>query len=146
MKKNSNLLLFAGVILLIAIANTVMLIVDFCTGNYAMITHQDKVVENVTNVLMIVLVSISVLSILINIGLGIKGIGEAVNPKGGKAHIFIAKFIAIVNLIMALIVAVSLFNTNDLSGDIGTLFICMIDSIIMYSYAQECEKVNKSLK
>ena len=146
MKKNTNLLLFAGVILLVAIANVVMLIVDFCTGNYAMITHQDKVVENVTNVLVIVVMSLSILSILVNFGLGIKGIVEAIKPTGGKLHIFIAKFIAVINLLLALIVAISLFNTTDLSGDIGTLFICMIDSIIMYSYAQECEKINERIK
>ena len=146
MKKNKVLYLYGILLFVMAFVDAVTLIISAVTGEISMITHEEALVEKVANIVIVGILVCIVLSILINGYLGIKGIKEATNPSGGKFHIFIAKFVGIINLLMALVVAVALFKSDSMWNDICTLCACLVDASVMFFYANECKKINKSLK
>ena len=146
MKKNTVLYIYGILLLAVAIVDAITLIISASTGEIAMIVHEKEFVEKLANLVIIGVVACISISVLINAYLGIKGIKEATKPSGGKLHIIIARIICIINYLMALVVVVALFKSDSMWNDICTLCSCLVDASIMFFYASECKKVNKSLK
>ena len=146
MKKNTNLYIYGILLLVVAIVDAITLIISASTGEIAMIVHEKEFVEKLANLVIIGVVACISISVLINAYLGIKGIKEATKPSGGKLHIIIARIICIINYLMALVVVLALFKSDSMWNDICTLCSCLVDASIMFFYASECKKVNKSLK
>lgn len=141
MKNNKTLLIYGWLLLAIAILDLAMLVLDFIGGDFAMVTHEDQLVENLANAVIIIVLSISILSILIGGYLGIKGVLEAKNPTNATLHIILAKIIAVINVVLAVLFAIAMIGTNDLFGDIVTPSLCVLDAVIMFSYAKEAKAV-----
>ena len=146
MKKNKTLYIYGILLLVVAIVDAITLIISAATGEIAMIVHEKEFVEKLANLVIIGVVACISISVLINAYLGIKGIKEATKPSGGKLHIILAKIICIINCLMALVVVIALFKSDSVWNDISTLCSCLVDASIMFFYASECKKINKSLK
>lgn len=141
MKKNKNLYLYGVVLLGLAILDLVMFIISAASGEIKMVEHEKEALANFANFAIVCVVAAIIISILVNAYLGIKGMKESKKPSGGKAHIIIAKLIAILNIIVAVCVVVALFKSDSMWNDIWTLCVSVVDAIFMFSYAKEAKKV-----
>lgn len=141
MKKKTELLIYSIALLVIALCNLGMLVMDFNAGAFEMVTHEDALVEKVTNIILMVLLGCGIISIIANAYLGVKGIVSVVNLSHGRLHIFIAKLIGTFNLVLTVIVGLSLLNSTDLASDFKTFLLCLVDVILMYSYAKAAKAV-----
>lgn len=141
MKKTKQLFIYGIVLVALAVIDLLKLILDFRAGLFEMVVHSDKTVQDVTNIVLYVIIGFSVLSMLIGFYLGGKGIAESRNPSGDRLHIVIARVIGTLNLIMMVIVGLSLLNSTDLLHDLETLGLYTIDMILFYSYANVAKAV-----
>ena len=141
MKKRKELLIYGIVLIVLAIIDILKLILDLDSDIFGTVQTEDQLVQTVIKIVFYVIISISALSILIELFLGGKGIAESKNPSGAKFHISLAKFIGIINIVFAVIIVISMFNSTDLKSDFETLSLCMIDIIFMFSYASVAKSV-----
>jgi bacteriorhodopsin len=125
----------------LAIIDILQLILDLDSGVFDVLKTEDALIQTVMKVIFYVIISIIGLSILIELYLGGKGIAESKNPSGAKFHISLAKFIAIINIVLAVITVISMFNSTNLKSDFETLSLCTIDIIFMFSYASAAKRV-----
>lgn len=143
MKKSKELLIYSIALLFIAICEFFILLLDIRAGDYAMVTHEDALIQALTNGIIVVVLACSCISILVGGYLGIKGWLESRKPSGGSLHIVIAKIIAILNVILFIIFLLSMIGSTDLGDDIYTLATCGVDTILMFSYLGAAKAVKK---
>jgi peptidoglycan/LPS O-acetylase OafA/YrhL len=105
-----------------------------------MFTTTDPEMQGAKTVLYVV-TGYAVWTILLGLYLGIKGIAESRNPSGGRLHIFLARLIGIINLVLAVILGLSLLDSTDFWHDFETFGLCVIDLIFMFSYASAAKAV-----
>ena len=141
MKKRTELVLYSIALIVIALCDLGMLVLDFRGGYFENITSDDALVEKVFNIFTKVLFGIASLSILINVYLAVKGFAELGNFSGGRFHIILARIIGIFNLILAVILGLALLDSTDFWHDFETLGLCVIDLIFMFSYASAAKAV-----
>ena len=141
MKKRKELLIYSIVLIGLAILDILQLILDLDSGIFELLKTEDELVQTVMKVIFYVIISITALSILIELYLGGKGIAESKNPSGAKFHISLSKFIGIINIVFAVITVISMFNSTNLKSDFETLSLCVIDIIFMFSYANAAKRV-----
>ena len=141
MKKRTELVLYSIALIVIALCDLGMLVLDFRSGYFENITSDDALVEKVFNIFMKVLFGIASLSILINVYLAVKGFAELGNFSGGRFHIILARIIGIFNLILAVILGLALLDSTDLTTDLKTFGLCIVDMILMFSYAKAAKAV-----
>lgn len=103
----------------------------------------DASYHDAVKIFMFVLLGISVVSLLVQVFLAIRAIQISKTPSKATLHLSIAKFLMILNIVLAVIVAISLFSSNDISDDLITLALCFVDACIMYSYLQEGKRVRE---
>ena len=142
MKKRTQVFLYGIVFIILAIIDAIMLFMDFNEGFFDEIAHPDPTVESVTNIVLYVLLAWATLSILIEFYLGIKGLADSRGPAGSRLHIFIARVIGIINVILLLILGLSLLDSTDLLHDLETVGLCLVDIILMFSYANAAKAVH----
>jgi uncharacterized membrane protein YhaH (DUF805 family) len=134
-------------IVILAGLTLVRLIVDAClTGFNPSSVNIEGASETLIKVSLIIAFVLALILLIPDVYVGIKGIKEATKPSGGKLHIILAKIICIINCLMTLVVVVALFKSDSIWNDISTLCSCLVDASIMFFYASECKKINKSLK
>ena len=141
MKKKTELLIYGIVLIALAIIDIFSLAMNFRGGLVESLTADTEFSVEIVKAVLYVMVGISVLSILLGLYLGIKGIMESRNPSGGRLHISLAKLVGIINLIFAIILGFSLLNSTDLWNDMETFGLCMVDLIFMFSYASAAKAV-----
>lgn len=142
MKKRTELFIYGIVLIGLAIIDILTLAMDFRGGLIESLTTPDPSMETVKIVLYVV-VGYAVWSILLGFYLGVKGITESRNPSGGRLHIFLAKLVGFINLVLAVILGLSLLDSTDLWHDLETFGLCMIDLIFMFSYASAAKAVRR---
>jgi hypothetical protein len=141
MKKTKELQFYAIALLILAFFDLIMIALGYFAGDYAMVSHESTVVKVITNVMIIVVLVCSLISVLVGVYLGVKGIMEAKKPTNGRLHIVVAKAIAIFNIVLAVITGLALFGSTDVSEDITTFGICVADAMFMFSYANAAKAV-----
>ena len=141
MRKTKELFIYGIALFALAVIDMLTFILDIRAGLFDMIGSEDTLEQKVTNIIIYVMAGWCIISILINAYLGIKGIAESKNASGGRLHIFIAKFIGIVNLIFAIILGIGLLDSTDLLSDLETFGLCVVDMILMFSYASAAKAV-----
>ena len=141
MKKRTELVLYSIALIVIALCDLGMLVLDFRGGYFDNITSDDALVEKVFNIFMKVLFGIASLSILINVYLAVKGFAELGNFSGGRLHIVLARIIGIFNLVLTVILGLGLLDSTDLATDLKTFGLCIVDMILMFSYAKAAKAV-----
>ena len=140
MKKTKELLIYGIVLIVLAVIDIITLAMDFSGGLLDSLTTTDVSMETAKLVLYVV-VGFAVWSILVGLFLGIKGVVESRNPSGSRLHIFLARFVGVINLVLAVILGLSLLDSTDLWHDLETFGLCMIDMIFMFSYASAAKAV-----
>jgi hypothetical protein len=140
MRKTTELLIYGIVLIGLAIIDIYTLVLDFNAGLLEMLTTTDVSMETAKIVLYVV-VGFAVWSILVGLFLGIKGVVESRNPSGSRLHIFLARFVGVINLVLAVILGLSLLDSTDLWHDLETFVLCMVDLIFMFSYASAAKAV-----
>jgi hypothetical protein len=140
MRKTTELLIYGIVLIGLAIIDIYTLVLDFNAGLLEMLTTTDVSMETAKIVLYVV-VGLAVWSILVGLFLGIKGVVESRNPSGSRLHIFLARFVGVINLVLAVILGLSLLDSTDLWHDLETFVLCMVDLIFMFSYASAAKAV-----
>ena len=141
MKKTKELHFYAVALLILAVFDLIMIAVGFLAGDYAMIVNESALVQAVTNAIIIVVLVCSLISVLVSAYLGVKGLMEVKKPTNCKTHILLAKIAAIFNIVLAVIMGLALFGSTDLSEDITTFGICVVDAMFMFSYANAAKAV-----
>ena len=141
MKRNKTLLVIGWLLLIVAVVDAVDVIIGFIKNSYVVPANPDQLVQTVQTVVIIVGISFSIISILVNAFLGIRGITESSNPSGGKAHIVIAKILAVLCVIVCVLSAIALFSSKDLLADIVALAIYIVDASLMFIYVREAKAV-----
>ena len=134
MKKKKELHFYGVALTILALFDLCMLLIGFLRGDYAMVTHEDALVQAVTNGIVIVVVGCAALSVLGGAYLGVKGIMESKKPSGGRLHIVIAKFAMVLNFVLAGFMALTLFGTDNFFDDFTTTGLCVVDAMFMYCY------------
>ena len=141
MKKRTQLFLFGIALFFVAICDLLLLIMSYQAGDFSMVTHEDTLVQTVTNTIIKVILGSSIVSIVVGGYLGLKGMSESRNPSGGGFHIFLARIAGILNLILAVLMGLALLNSSDFSSDIQSFIICVGDMILMFGYASVAKAV-----
>ena len=141
MKKTKQLFLYGIALFGIAICDLILLFMGIRAGDFAMITHEDALVQAVTNATVTIVFVCSIISMVVGGYLGVKGIWESKNPSGGGFHIFLARVVGILNLILTVFMGLALLNSTDLSNDIQSFIICAGDMILMFCYANAAKAV-----
>ena len=142
MKKRTQVLLYGIAFIILALIDAITLYMDFSEGYFDQIIHPDPTVQNVTNTILYVILAWAVLSVLTGFYFGIKGIADSRGPFGSRLHIFLARVIGIINVIMLIILGLSLLDTTDLWYDLETISLCLVDIILMFSYANAAKAVH----
>ena len=143
MKKRTELCIYCIALIVIALCDLGMLVMDVQSGYFENITSDDAMVEKAVNIFMKVLFAIASLSILINVYLAVKGFMTLGGSSDGRFHIVLASIIGILNLILAVILGLGLLDSTDLANDFKTFGLCIIDMILMFSYAKAAKAVRR---
>ena len=141
MKKRTEIFLYGIALIILAIIDAITLLMDFNEGFFNGIVHPDPTVQNVTNIVLYVLLSWAILSILIGFYLGVKGIADSRGGYGSRLHIVLARIIGIINVILLIILGLGLLDSTDLWHDLETVGLCLVDIILMFSYASAAKAV-----
>ena len=141
MRKTTQLLIYSIVLIGLAVIDVLTLMMDFRAGLWEMLLQADPTLQDAVSIVLYVMVGFSVLSILIGFYLGGKGLLEVRSPSGDRLHIVLARVIGTINLLLAAFFALSLLDSTDLAHDLETLGLCVIDVILMYSYANVAKAV-----
>ena len=141
MKKTTQLLIYSIVLIGLAVIDVLTLMMDFRAGLWEMLLQADPTLQDAVSIVLYLMVGFSVLSILIGFYLGGKGLLEVRSPSGDRLHIVLARVIGTINLLLAAFFALSLLDSTDLLHDLETLGLCVIDMILMYSYANVAKAV-----
>ena len=143
MNNNKTLFIYGWVLSLIALTEIVLLVIGVVRNDFAMVTNPDKLVETVTNAIIIAVLILDVLSIVVDGYLGLRGVWEAQNPTSGKFHIILANIVAVINAILTVLVAIALFNSKDLLEDIITCVVSLVNTVFMFFYAKVAKAVRE---
>ena len=141
MTNKKQLFLYGVALLIIALCNLGLLVLDYVGGDFNMVTHEDALVQAITNAIIIIVLVASSISVIVGVYLGVKGVLESKKSSGGKFHIVLAKIVAIFNLVLLIIVGLSMIGSSDLGNDVFTLATCGADTIIMFEYAKVAKAV-----
>ena len=136
MSKRKQLHRYGVALLLVAVCNLVILVLNIIAGDFDLLTYEDALVQDVANAIIITVLSCTALSILVGGYLGIKGILEAKKISGRSVHIVVARAVAVINLILAVIMGLALLGSRNLGDDFSSFVFCFVDTIIMYEYAK----------
>lgn len=146
MKKSKELFIYSIVILFVALCDLVRVIIQLFKVDFNMFANEEALLQAVGKTILIIAFVISFVSIIIGIYLGAKGIAESRKTSGSRLHIVIGKFVAILNVILAICLAIALFNSKNLLDDIFSFVIALTDVIIMFSYVSTAKAVRNGEK
>lgn len=146
MKKSKELFIYSIVILFVALCDLVRVIIQLCTIDFNMFANEEALLETVGKTILIIAFIISFISIIIGFYLGVKGIAESKKTSGSRLHIVIGKIVAILNVILAISLAITLFDSKNLVDDIFSFIIALTDVIIMFSYVSTAKAVRNGKK
>lgn len=107
------------------------------------LNNVDAAYHDAIKIFMFVLLGISVVSMLIQVFLGVRAIQISKVPSKATLHLSIAKFLMVLNIVLAVIVAISIIGSDDIKSDIITLVLCIVDACIMYSYLKDGRSVRE---
>ena len=136
MSKKRQLYRYGIALLLVAISNLVILVLNIIAGEYDLLTHEDALVQAVANAIIITVLFCTSLSILVGAYLGLKGIFESKKISNRSVHIVVARAVAVINLILAVIMGLALLGSRNFGDDFSSFVFCFTDTIIMYEYAK----------
>lgn len=143
MKKSQvTLLVFSILILVIAFASTALLVGDFLTGKFNVNSAEYQSIENMVKVIFAIVVCIQIIVILAQVFIGIKGILESKKATDARLHILLAKTFAIVNVVLAVIGFIGVFDATELLfSAIAGVVTCVVDACIMFCYVKTAKEV-----
>ena len=142
MKKTTQLCIYGIVFFVLAVIDAITLVMDLRAGLLDMVLQAEPASKDLAIIILYVMIGFSVWSLLVELYLGCKGISESRNPSGSRLHIFVARFIGIVNLLLFIFLGISLLDSTDLMHDLETVIICAVDATLMLSYVSIAKAVH----
>lgn len=146
-EKNRKALKDLGILMLIlCIPKIVSFIVSVFSGVLNTANYVNEVAADMVgalHALVIITLSISVISILLQVFLGCRAIQLADAPTKSRSHINLSIFITVINIILAIIAAIALFNSTNVLDDVLNLLFNLATAAIFILYTRTAKLVRK---
>ena len=140
-KERKNLKEYSVVILILAALSLVRLIVDVCVNGFSPKGMPvEGVSEEVVKIAIIIAFVIALLLLIPNVYVGFKGLKEAQNPTGARAHIVWALVLSILYLIVTISSVVEITKGFDIDKLINVLNVA-VDTALFFAYYLTAKKI-----
>ena len=129
-------LLFAGLSLL-------NLISELAFGEINNAAMPEGAPENILLITKIILISLSVIFLLPQIYVGVKGFMEAKNPTFARAHIVWAKILFVLSVIAMITPLVEIFKWNSVFANVSEFFSILVEALVFFEYIKYATAFSK---
>ena len=143
-QSRKNLKLSAIVVLAWAGATLIGLISELLYGEINSAAIPEGAPDNILLITKIFLVSISLLLLLPQVYVGIKGLRIAKNPNSSKGHIVWAVILLVFAVLGIIDPIVNLAKSGDTFNDIRSLSSIVLEIVIYFEYIKYAREVRKS--
>ena len=140
-KERKNLKEYSFVILIFAALSLVRLIIDACADGFSTaIVPIEGATEEMVKTAVIIAFVLALLLLIPDVYVGFKGLKEAQNPTGARAHIVWALVLSIIYLIATISSVVEIAKGFDVDKLIKVLNVA-VDTALFYAYYLTAKKV-----
>ena len=140
-KERKSLKEYSVVILIFAALSLVRLIVDFCVNGFSAPTISiEGATEEMIKIAVIIAFVLSLLLLIPDVYVGFKGLKEAKNPTGARAHIVWALVLSIINLIAGISSVVEITKGFDVDKLLRLLDV-LVDTALFFVYYLTAKKI-----
>ena len=140
-KDRKTLKEYSVVLLVLAGLSLIRLVFDFCTIGFDVLAlGVEGVSESLLKTITIIIFAIAIILLIPEVYVGVKGIKEAKNPTGAKAHITWSLILLILTTIGAISSIIDIFNGYATNKMLEILDM-VVDASLLYTYYQTAKKV-----
>ncbi len=138
LKKTSIVvLIFAGLSLISIVAQLIW-------GDFSQASIPEGSPDNILLITKMVLLAISLLLLIPDVYIGIKGLKVAKKPNSSKGHIVWAIILFVLSIISLISSVVGLFSTESIGENISDIFSVLLEILIYFEYIKYAKMVAKS--
>ena len=142
-QNRKHLKISSWIILLFAALTFVQLLSELAWGEINHAVIPDGAPENVVDIAKIFISVVTLLCLIPEVYVGIKGLRVAKNPNSSKAHIIVAIVIFVFTLISLVSPVIRFFGGEDTRDNISTVFSLLLNASIYFDYIKYARLVAK---
>lgn len=101
--------------------------------------------ENILLITKIILLVVSILLLLPQVYVGIKGLKMAKNPDSSKAHIIWGTILLVIAVLGLVSPAIALIKQEDVFNNVSELFSILVDVIVFFDYVKYARRVSRGV-
>lgn len=138
-----KLKIWSLVVLLFAALTLLQIVAELMFGELNSIPIPAGAPENTLLITKVVLLVVSLVLLLPQVYVGLKGLKIAKTPKSSKGHIIWAYIMFALSALWLIDPVVGIVNRREVSGNISMLFSILLDLVIYYDYIKAAKEVAK---
>ena len=144
MRSRKHLKVISIIILIFAGFTLINVVSEFAFGDTSAIMAPEGTPEGIISALKGIIFGASLLLLLPQIYIGVKGIKVANHPDFSKGHIAWAIILLIIAFIALVFPIVGLIQMNDVIGNISTMLSAIVDIIIYFCYIKYAKAASRA--
>ena len=142
-QSRKHLRISSWIILLFAALTFIQLLGELAWGEINHAVIPDGAPENVVDIAKIFIAVLTLLCLIPEVYVGIKGLRVAKNPNSSKAHIVLAIVIFVFTLLSLVSPVIGFFGGDDAGENISTVFSLLLNASIYFDYIKYARLVAK---
>jgi uncharacterized membrane protein YhaH (DUF805 family) len=142
-KARKNLRISSIVILIFAGLSLINIVAQLIWGDFSNAPIPDGSSDNILLIAKTVLLGISLLLLIPDVYIGVKGLKAAKNPSSSKGHIVWATILFVLSIIALISPILGLFSGDSVRESISAILSCLVQILIYFEYIRDAKRVAK---
>ncbi len=142
-KARKNLRISSIVILIFAGLSLINIVAQLIWGDFSNAPIPDGSSDSILLIAKTVLLGISLLLLIPDVYIGVKGLKAAKNPSSSKGHIVWATILFVLSIIALISPILGLFSSDSVRESISAILSCLVQILIYFEYIRDAKRVAK---
>jgi hypothetical protein len=142
-KARKNLRISSIVILIFAGLSLINIVAQLIWGDFSNAPIPDGSSDNILLIAKTVLLGVSLLLLIPDVYIGVKGLKAAKNPISSKGHIVWATILFVLSIIALISPILGLFSSDSVRESISAILSCLVQILIYFEYIRDAKRVAK---
>ena len=142
-KARKNLRISSIVILIFAGLSLINIVAQLVWGDFSNAPIPDGSSDNILLIAKTLLLGVSLLLLIPDVYIGVKGLKAAKNPSSSKGHIVWATILFVLSIIALISPILGLFSGDSVRESISAILSCLVQILIYFEYIRDAKRVAK---
>jgi uncharacterized membrane protein YhaH (DUF805 family) len=142
-KARKNLRISSIVILIFAGLSLINIVAQLIWGDFSNAPIPDGSSDSILLIAKTVLLGVSLLLLIPDVYIGVKGLKAAKNPSSSKEHIVWATILFVLSIIALISPILGLFSSDSVRESISAILSCLVQILIYFEYIRDAKRVAK---